>query len=179
MERIKLITTLCAVVALSTGCASTKEIDTSKLSPYEEALKQEHERTGEILSKAALLTSKSFAVYTRTNQAKVQPLLTNQQIRQARHQKYYVPNGMEDKQSYSWDSAPEPLLITLANASGYKLKFVNERPPVSRSVTVSPDRRQIKDFFDIITQQTEGYIDKIDIDDKSEIKLITVIYSRF
>jgi hypothetical protein len=166
------------ILLITSGCAN-KQISEPSISVYEKMIFEERKRTNEVLVKAALLSSKSLAVYTRTKQALQQKTLTSEQIRIARWQDQYIPVNMEQKESFSWDSAPEPIMRSLASIAGYELDFINQRPPISRSVTVDPQFRMIRDFFYIIEQQTNGYIEKINIDDKSDRKLITVYYADF
>lgn len=162
------------------GCASAPPKDDElAISAYERMMLEEQRRTGEILSRAALLSAKAMTVYVKTNQAKNQPLLDSDQIRQARFQMYYIPQGMEVRFSLPWDGAPEPIMKSLASRAGYELHFANQRPPISKSVTVSADVRNVKDFFNIIEQQSKGYIKEIVYDDKVAQKKITVYYEEF
>lgn len=176
----KLIIGLCLAAAIS-GCTSTKKtpVDEESLSIYQQKIIEENRRTEEVLSKAAALSAKAIAVFVRTEQALHQKDMTAEQIRQARFQNDYIPVNMEQKVQYSWDFAPEPLLSALASNAGYVLKYRNKRPAITKSVTASEDSRTINDYINIIRQQTEGYIDFIYVDDKTDEKTINVYYSRF
>lgn len=175
--------TLTATIVLLTlsGCASNqdKQKEANAVSNYERLMLEEQKRTGEVLARAAMLSSKAITVLVRTNQAKVQPVLTSDQIRQARFQNSYIPLGMETKASFAWDSAPEPLMKAVAAAAGYQVVYLNQRPPVSMSVTVSPEKRYLRDFFWIVEQQTNGYIESIEINDKIEQRTVFVKYAAF
>lgn len=161
-----------------TGCA-TKQEPKQELSAYEKELLAEHRRTEEVIAKAALLSSKAVAVYVRTNQALVQPMLSSEQIRQARFQEQHIPNGMEVILSMPFDGAPEPIISRVASTAGYRLEFVNQRPPVSRGVTISSDPRNLRQVLAVIEQQSAGYIEKISIVDSAEEKTIRVFYAKF
>lgn len=177
MERA--ITALFLIFAIS-GCATTKkEVEPDSLSLYQQKVLEEDQRTDEILAKAAALSAKSLAVFVRTEQAVHQKDLSAEQIRQARFQYDYIPVGMEQKIELPWDGAPEPLLAALAANAGYELIYVNERPPVATSVTVSSSIRPIVDYINIIEQQTKGYIKDIIPDDKSDAKTLRVVYADF
>lgn len=180
MKQTKLIiTVICSM--LSIGCAINGEKQNLSMTPYEKAIFEERKRTNEVLSKAAFLSSKALAVYTRTKQALQQKELTAEQVRLARWQNQYIPTNMGQLIKMPWDSAPEPVLKTISSIAGYELKFVNQRPPISRSVTIDSQNRNIRDYIFIIYQQTKdvGYIERIDIDDRSERKVITVYYAKF
>lgn len=179
MKKWNLITLVTALAISACSSTADKSKEVEAISNYERLMLEEHKRTGEVLSRAALLSAKALAVYVKTNQAKVQPLLSADQIRQARFQDEYIPLGMEVKTSVSWDAAPEPLMKSIAAAAGYEIIYLNERPPISKTVTVSPEKRILRDFFHIVRQQTVGYIDSIRIDDKSSRRVIFVKYSEF
>lgn len=162
------------------GCASSsKEIEEPALSIYQKKILKEEQITNEILAKAALLSAKSLAVFVRTEQAAQQPEMTSEQIRQARFKETYIPVNMEQKVEYVWDSAPEPLMSALAANAGYELAYMNERPPIPKTVTISSQKRMIATYFDIIEQQSAGYIDRIVTDDKADRKMIRIYYSQF
>ena len=133
-----------------------------------------------LLSKAALLASKAQAVMAKTEQAYYQPLLDADQIRQARAQNEIIPRGMEKVVPISWAAAPEPVLSMLENASGYKLDYQNQRPPIPQDVylTTNPPKT-IKQLIDSIEQQSVGYIKDIIITDTYDAQLITVVYEQF
>lgn len=180
MDKFK--STLIAAIAVTgiSGCSTTKEpVDNKSLSLYQQKILEEDRRTEEVLSKAAALSAKALAVYVRTEQALAQKELTAEQIRQARFQKNYVPVNMEQRVQFSWDSAPEPLLSSLASIAGYKLVYTNQRPPISKSVTASDAPRSVNDYIEIIRQQTSGYIEEINTDDLYNEKVIKVTYSEF
>lgn len=172
---------LTASIAIISGCSLTPDPkdDEQAITAYEQAILEEYRRTNEVLAKAALLSSKSLAVYVRTHQAMARQELTSEQVRLARWENNYIPVNMEQKVPIGWDSAPEPLMKSLAMLAGYELEFANQRPPISKSVTTDNQPRMIKNFFKAIMQQTSGYIDRIDVDDKSDMKKITVYYSEF
>ena len=178
MDRVFLIL---AILILLPSCASSKRdpVDQPSLSVYQKKVLEEDRRTMEVLSKAAVLSAKSLAVFVRTEQAVHQPAMTAEQVRQARFQDSYIPVNMEQKVEYAWDSSPEPLLSSLAANAGYRLVYTNERPPIAKSVTVSSKPRMISDYINIIEQQTTGYIKEIRVDDKSDDKVIRVFYSKF
>ncbi len=177
MERV---TTILLLALLTTSCASTKtEVKQETLSVFQKKILEEDRRTEEVLAKAAALSAKSLAVFVRTEQAAIQPELTAEQIRQARFQAEYIPVNMEQKVEYAWDSAPEPLLFALASNAGYELIYVNQRPPIPKTVTASSEFRMISTYIDIIRQQTKGYIESIVPDDKSDRKVIRIKYSDF
>jgi hypothetical protein len=168
------------LVFLISGCASHKNKNESQsLSIYQQKILKEEQITNEILAKAALLSAKSLAVFVRTEQAAQQPAMTAEQIRQARFQETYIPVNMEQKVEYVWDSSPEPLMSALASNAGYQLVYMNERPPIPKTVTISSESRMIVKYFDIIEQQSVGYIDRIVKDDKSDMKMIRIYYSQF
>jgi hypothetical protein len=179
MDRFKLSLIVFATLSLTACASSKKPIEQSSLNVYQKRVLEEEQRTNEILAKAAALSAKSLAVFVRTEQAVAQKELTAEQIRQARFQRNYIPVNMEQRVTYGWDSAPEPLLRSLADNSGYTLDYINERPPIPKTVTVSSKSRMITDYIDIIRQQTKGYIDFIYVDDKSDEKSIKVKYSEF
>lgn len=176
-----ILTTAAVAFTLLSGCSSNqnKEKEAGAISNYERLMLEEQKRTGEVLSRAAMLSSKAIAVMVRTNQAKVQPMLSSDQIRQARFQDEYIPLGMEIKASFAWDSAPEPLMKAVAAAAGYEVVYLNQRPPIAKNVTVSPEKRLLRDFFFIIEQQTSGYIESIQIVDKIERRTVFVKYAEF
>lgn len=174
----KILTILISVLFV-TACSSTSKPKEPEMSPYERAIFEERKRTNEVLAKAALLSSRSLAVYTRTKQALQQKELTAEQIRIARHQNEYIPTNMDQKVSLPVDSAPEPIIKTIASIAGYEIRFVNQRPPITRSVTIDKQKRMLRDFIFIIEQQTQGYIKNINVDDKYDRKLITVYYDDF
>jgi len=177
----KSLTTIFVCLAL-TGCMSTKkDINEETLSLYEQNILKEDKRTNEILSKAALLSSKSLAVFVRTEQAAMQKELTAEQIRLARFENNYVHVNMEQVVEYAWYAAPEALMVALASNAGYELIYDNERPPITRAVSISSKPRMIENYFDIIEQQSinNGYIKDIIIDDKYGEKSIRVIYADF
>lgn len=178
----KWILTAFTIAAVSTsGCSSKpdKDKEQNAISNYERLMLEEHKKTGEVLSRAAMLSAKALSVMARTNQAKVQPVLSNEQIRQARFQDQYIPLGMEVKTSLAWDGAPEPLMKSIAAAAGYEIIYLNERPPIAMTVTTSPEKRMLRDFFFIVEQQTVGYIESIKIEDKTDRRVIFVKYSAF
>jgi hypothetical protein len=164
---------------LLAGCVTNNSQKTGELTAYEKAILLEQQRTVEVLSKAALISSKSLAVMARTRQALNQPTLTAEQIRVARAQNDYIPVGMEAKHNFPWDGAPEPYLATIAAMSHYKLVFANQRPPITKDITVSNDKINIKQMIYAVEQQTTGYIEQIDVDDKSAEKVITIYYTQF
>lgn len=168
---------LSAILILA-GCASSPKPQ-STLSAYEAELMAEHKRTEEVIAKAALLSSRALAVYVRTNQALTQPLLTSEQIRQAVFQETYIPNGMEPQSEMGWDGAPEPLLSRIASMSGYRLDFANQRPPFGRGITMSAEKRNLREMIAVVEQQSKGYIDKIQIVDSVPDKVIIVHYAAF
>lgn len=179
MKRLKFNCLIVAAVASSLyGCATPPK-QTVGLSAYEAELIAEHKRTEEVIAKAALLSSKALAVYVRTNQALVQPVLSAEQIRQAQFQESHIPNGMEPENEMGWDGAPEPLLSRIAAMSGYRVEYENQRPPVSRGMTMSPTRRNLRQMIAVVEQQSIGYIEKISIVDEVDNKVIRVIYSQF
>lgn len=171
----------CALVI--TGCSSTPSPSQSELDSYEHyerIVKDEYQRIGEVLARSALLSSKSVAVLARTRQGLEASDLTSEEIRLLRWQNEYIPINMEMTISdYAWDGPPEPVLRRMASAANYEIQFINERPPISKSVTISPATRNIKNYILSVKQQTDDYIDKIYIDDKTDRKLITVYYSAF
>lgn len=164
---------------LLTGCVTAKHQRNDGLTAYEQAILLEQKRTVEVLSKAALISSKSLSVMARTKQSLLQPTLTAEQIRVARAQNDYIPVGMEAKHSFPWDGAPEPYLNAIATMSKYKLVYANQRPPITKDITVSNDKISIKQMIYAVEQQTVGYIDDIFVDDKNDSKVITVYYSKF
>lgn len=171
--------TACLILS---GCVTPKsDIDKESLSLYEKKMLEEDKRTNEILSKAALLSAKSLAVFVRTEQARHQKTLTAEQIRIARFENNYIHINMEQMVEYAWDAAPEALLHALASNSGYRLIFENERPPITRAVSISSKPRMIQDYIYIIEQQSmkNGYIKDIIIDDKRDDKTIKVVYEDF
>ena len=172
---------LAAAIAIGTlsGCATSPKTEPKALSAYEKAILAEYQRTEEVLSKAALISSRSLMVMARTKQAKDQPTLTAEQVRLARAQNNYIPIGMELVESIPWDGAPEPLLGTIAAMAGYTLNFSNQAPPISKDITISSDNRNLRSFIYAIEQQTTDYIKDIDIDDKSTNKSITITYVSF
>ncbi|MEG3764899.1 DotD/TraH family lipoprotein [Alteromonas sp. 14N.309.X.WAT.G.H12] len=164
------------------GCTATrnaKPITNGELSPFEQKIYEDNKRTNEILSNAALLSSKSLATFVRTEQALAQKTLTAEQIRQARWQRDYIPVNMEQMMQTGWGYAPEPLIALVASTAGYRVIYHNERPPITRSVIVEAKSRRLVDYLAIIDQQTEGYIDEIIPDDGQEDKVIHVYYSKF
>lgn len=175
MKKLFIFATLFAMLS---GCASKPE-PKQELSAYERELLAEHRRTEEVIAKAALLSSKAVAVYVRTNQALVQPLLSAEQIRQARFQEQHIPNGMETILSMPFDGAPEPIISRVASSAGYRLEFANQRPPISNGVTISNEPRNLRQILAVVEQQTVGYIEKIAITDSAEDKVIRVIYAKF
>jgi hypothetical protein len=179
-RRLKILLITAYAITLS-GCASSpKPVEQSSLNIYQKKVLQEDQRTNEILAKAAALSAKSMAVFVRTEQALAQEVLTAEQIRQARFQATYIPVNMEQYVEYAWDSAPEPLLKALADDAGYRLDYVNERPPTPpMSVTASSQSRMISKYIDVIRQQTRGYIKEIYVDDMYRDKVIKVTYSDF
>jgi hypothetical protein len=178
-KKTALLFTVAAASILS-GCASSSSNQTGpELSAYQKKVLEEDQRTNEILAKAALLSAKSLAVFVRTEQAVHQPAMTAEQIRQARFQDSYIPVNMEQMVEFAWDAAPEPLMSSLASSAGYELKFMNERPPIPKAVTISSKPRMIAEYFDIIEQETAGYIDRIVEDDKSDRKIVRVWYAQF
>lgn len=165
---------------LSVGCASSpKNPPSDKLTAYERAILEEHRQTEEVIKKAAALSSRALAVYVRTNQALSQPLLNSDQIRQAVFQETHIPSGMEVETSMGWDGAPEPVLARVAAMAGYKLDYINQRPPVSRGITISADKRNLRQFINAIEQLSEGYIESIKVIDMNGQKIISVKYSSF
>lgn len=182
MEKKKTLFSIIAASLLLNGCASTRDgapIKENELSPYEQKVYEDNKRTNEILSNAALLSSKSLATYVRTEQALAQKELTAEQIRQARWQRDYIPVNMEQMMRTGWGYAPEPLLSLIASTAGYRVVYHNERPPITRSVIVESKSRRIVDYLAIIDQQTEGYIERIEPDDGQQDKIIHVYYSKF
>jgi hypothetical protein len=179
MDRFTLVT----IGILSTftyGCATPREkIDTESMSIYQKKVLEENQRTNEVLAKAALLSAKSLAVFVRTEQAVRQKELSSEQIRQARFQSDYIPVNMEQKIEYAWDAAPEPLIAALAANAGYELIYVNQKPPIPKTVTVSSELRMITEYFDIIQEQAKGYIKDIVPDDKYNKKVIRIYYAEF
>jgi hypothetical protein len=174
---------LASAFLIVSGCSSKPgpsqdEIDSFE--HYENIVKDEYQRIGEVLSRSALLSSKSVAVLARTKQGLVASDLTSEEIRLLRWQNEYIPVNMEMTISdWAWDGPPEPVLKRMASAAKYELQFVNQRPPISKSVTISADTRNIKNYILSVDQQTDGYIEKIYIDDRTDRKLITVYYSSF
>lgn len=163
------------------GCASTKKepVDSKSLSIYQQKILEEDRITNEVLSKAAALSAKSLAVFVRTEQAVHQPLMSAEEIRQARFQNDYIPVNMEQMIEYHWDAAPEALLDALAMNTGYKVYYHNERHPIPKAVTISSKSRMVIDYINIIEQQSQDYIDRIFVDDKYDKKIIHVFYSKF
>jgi hypothetical protein len=175
----KILFALITTLALG-GCASrSSNAPSDGMEEYQKRILEEKKRTEEVLTNAALLSSKSLAVLVRTKQALAQSTMTAEQVRIARAKNNYIPTGMEVKLKRSWDSAPEPLLQILASVAGYRLNFANERPPIPKAVTVSHKSRNIREYISIIEQQTTDYIEIIDIDDLSTDKVITVKYVEF
>ena len=86
---------------------------------------------------------------------------------------------MEQKVEWGWDGAPEPVLRQISMVAGYRLVFTNERPPITKAVTMASKHRMLSEYIDIIDQQTKDYIDTIRVDDESEDKVIYVTYSDF
>ena len=175
----KILLTAIMSLSLSACSMTSKELDKDSLSVYQEKILKEDQRTNEILAKAAALSAKSLAVFVRTEQALHQKSLTSEQIRQARFQAEYIPVNMEQKVEYSWDSAPEPLIRSLADDAGYELEYMNERPPIPISVSISSKIRTIEAYFKIIEDNSVGYIARIDRDDKTDRKIVRVYYSAF
>jgi hypothetical protein len=174
---------LCTIIASSLGgCATSRSgdpITTGELSPFEKKIYEDNKRTNEIIGNAVLLSSKSLATYVRTEQALAQKELTAEQIRQARWQRDYIPVNMEQMLKTGWGGAPEPLLAMLAGAASYRLVYHNERPPISHSVIFDSKPRMISDYFNIIEQNSEGYIERIEPDDRQQEKVINVYYSSY
>jgi len=179
MKRAIHLLTVSIVAATLSGCATSQKKEIQGMSAYEKAILAEYQRTEEVLSKAALISSRSLMVMARTKQAKDQPTLTAEQVRLARAQNNYIPIGMEVVESIPWDGAPEPLLFTIAAMAGYQLNFDNQAPPISKDVTISPKQRNLREFIRAIEQQTPNYIADIDVDDKAYNKTITVKYVSF
>ncbi|MCP4262632.1 MAG: DotD/TraH family lipoprotein [Planctomycetes bacterium] len=180
MERTSKILIAAIFIATLSGCASSpKKIPENTLTEFERQVLEEDRRTNEILSKAAALSGKATAVWVRTNQATKLPGLTAEQIRQARFQNDYIPVNMEQKVEWGWDGAPEPVLRQISMVAGYRLVFTNERPPITKAVTMASKHRMLSEYIDIIDQQTKDYIDTIRVDDESEDKVIYVTYSDF
>jgi|TARA_B110000196_G_C21086264_1_gene635176 hypothetical protein len=179
MKRAIHFLTVSIAVGILSGCVSSPKQETPGLSAYEKAILTEYQRTEEVLSKAALISSRSLMVMARTKQAKEQPTLTAEQVRLARAQNNYIPIGMEVIESIPWDGAPEPLLFTIASMAGYQLEFSNQAPPISKDVTISSDQRNLRELIAAIEQQTPNYIEEIDIDDKAYNKKITIKYVSF
>jgi hypothetical protein len=169
-----------SVMLLSSGCATTKDVpmptDEEK---YQKALFDETQKTLQLLARSAELASESINVYVRTNQAKVQPLLTHEQIRQARFQYSHTPTGMEKTFSFPWYSAPEPYLARLASISGYKLEYTNQQPPIAKSIYISALSRNVMQFINAVEQTASGYIKDITVDEKGNTKTIYVTYEEF
>lgn len=164
---------------LVSGCASTSNKQTNEMSSYEKAQLESKKETMIILGKAALLASKAQAVLAKTEQAYYQPLLDADQIRQARAQNEIIPRGMEKEMQISWAAAPEPVLVMLANASGYTLEYANQRPPIPEDVYLTNEPKNIKVLIDSIETQAKGYIKEITYTDTYDKKLITVYYEKF
>lgn len=162
------------------GCQSPKAVDdTSAISIYEQKVLKEDQRTNEVLAKAAALSAKSLAVFVRTEQAVQQQLLSAEQIRQARFQASHIPTGMEQYIELPWDGPTEPLLSIVAGNAGYRVVYMNERPPIGKAVTSSGESRMLSSYIDIIRQQTLGYIDTIEIDEQSQDRVVRVYYAEF
>jgi hypothetical protein len=165
------------------GCSSTPKDEhdpTKEMSRFEAEQLRTKNETMELLTKASLLAAKAQSVLAKTEQAYYQPLLDADKIRQMRFQNEYTPRGMEKTIPISWAAAPEPLLFRLATASGYKLDFANERPPIPEDVYINgKNNHNIKKLIDIITQQSKGYINDIVITDTFDKKHILVIYEKF
>lgn len=174
-------TLLVASALFLSGCVTTSKTDgNGGMTEYEKAQLESNKETMRILSKAALLASKAQAVMAKTEQAYYQPLLDADQIRQARAQNEIIPRGMEKKIPIGWAAAPEPVLTMLANASGYILKYKNQRPPVPEDVYITSEPpKTIKQLLDTIEQQSKGYIKDIITTDTYDTQLITVIYEQF
>jgi len=171
--------TVALIVAIALGgCASTKEKPTG-ISEYEREIIKSQKRTNDILAKAALLAAKAQTVRTKTEQAYYQPLLTSDQVRQARHQLEYIPLGMDRKTRLAWAAAPEPALQRIATISGYELYSKNQPRPIPEDVYIDNKLRNMKELIDIIETQSKGYIDEIAIVDDQDKKTITIIYSKF
>lgn len=182
MEKKKTLFAVAIASLLMGGCATTRDaapITESELSPFEKKVYEDNKRTNEILSNAALLSSKSLATYVRTEQALAQKNLTAEEIRQARFQRDYIPFNMEQKMRTSWGYAPEPLIALVASTAGYRVVYHNERPPITRSVIIEAKSRQLSEYLDIIMQQADGYIEDIVPDDGMEENIIHVFYSKF
>lgn len=172
---------LILLMVLVVGCTSKPEIkdNPSAIVNYQEIMLQENKKTFDMLARAAALSAKALTVYVKSNQAKVQPLLTADQVRQARFQNNYIPTGMEVEVQIPYGAAPEPLLKTLGAISGYQVVYMNQRPPISRSVIITKDKKNIKQIINAIEQQTKGYIKSIQCDDQSTEKKIIVTYAGF
>lgn len=173
---------LCMCSLLS-ACASSEGLSQKEMESfehYERIIQDEYQRMGEVLARSALLSSKSVAVLARTKQGTAMNDMTSEEIRLLRWQNEYVPINMEMTiTDFAWDGPPEPVLHRMASAANYELQFMNERPPLSKDVTISPGTRNIKNYILSVQQQTDGYIDRIYIDDRSDRKLISVYYSSF
>lgn len=177
--KVAILATILSSVCLS-GCQSSKAVDdTSAISLYEQKVLKEDQRTNEILAKAAALSAKSLAVFVRTEQAVQQKTLSAEQIRQARFQATHIPTGMEQLIELPWDGPTEPLLSILAGTSGYRVLYMNERPPIGKTVTSSGESRMVSGYIDVIRQQTLGYIDTIEVDESSQDRAIRVYYTEF
>lgn len=178
MENRKISMLLLSVSFVLSGCAS-KPVEKPTLSAYEMELLAEHKRTEDVIAKAALLSSRALSVYVRTNQALVQPLLTAEQIRQAQFQDSHIPNGMEPILQRGYDGPPEPLIARIASEAGYRVEYANQRPPLSRGITMSSDPRNLRAMLAIVEQQSVGYIEKMNIIDTAQDKLIRIHYAKF
>jgi hypothetical protein len=86
---------------------------------------------------------------------------------------------MEQMIELPWDRPTEPLLSILAGTSGYRVLYMNERPPIGKTVTSSGESRMVSGYIDVIRQQTLGYIDSIEVDDLAQERVIRVYYTEF
>jgi len=176
-NKLKIIATATIALALC-ACKSTPS-PVQEMTPYEKVMAASNKRTKDILVKAALLAAKAQAVRARTEQALHQPMLSSDQIRQARFQNEYVPVGMDKKIQLSWAAAPEPVIQRVASTAGYELKFKNQRNPIPEDVYLDSTLRSLKEIIDSVEIQSRGYIDRIDIVDDHDRKVITVVYTKF
>ncbi|MBE8232151.1 MAG: DotD/TraH family lipoprotein [Endozoicomonadaceae bacterium] len=167
------------ISALIISACSTTEIIKPDTSDFDNVIRKSNEQTNLILARAAILAAKAQAVRARTQQALAQKLLTADQIRQAKFQARRIPEGMDRKVRLPWVGAPEPVIQKIATLSGYQLFYRNQPKPIPEDVYIDNQRRNLKDFIDIVASQSAGYIDDIFIDDEHNHKSITIVYSKF